>query len=108
MNIDITGIPKGKVFATLYNHATVKSLHFLKITSKEITQEEADTLLEKQTYFDYINGRVIKMDFSTNSLDTRLYNRDNGPDAAEKVISALVESMDKDNAATKTNNQTSF
>lgn len=48
-------------------------------------------MLSKSTYFDYLNGKVLKVDLSTDELDTFLYNRDNGPDAAEKALEPLLE-----------------
>lgn len=39
--------------------------------------------------FDYLNGRPIKVDLGPTDLDTRLYNRDQGAGAAERVVEAL-------------------
>ena len=53
-----------------------------------MTEAEAQELLDSgQTYFDYLKGRVMKIDLSGDSeLDPRLYDRDNGAGAAERAI----------------------
>ena len=41
-------------------------------------------------YVDYINGRCIKTDFSDlKNVDTRLYNRDAGNGAFERIVAQL-------------------
>lgn len=42
-------------------------------------------------YFDYLRGRVMKVDLSTDQFNPALYDRDNGPGAAERAISRLHE-----------------
>jgi hypothetical protein len=49
--------------------------------------EEARKLLEETQVFDYLQGRVLKINLSGTILNTWLYNRDNGDNAAETVIS---------------------
>ena len=53
----------------------------------------ADTARERfgecSEYFDYVDGRVMKVDLSGDELHTGLYNRDNGIGAAEAVIDTL-------------------
>ena len=56
-----------------------------------MTVEEAQKIIDKasgDTYFDYLNGRVMKIDVASEPLDTRLYNRDNGFGAAEAALAA--------------------
>lgn len=53
---------------------------------KKMDENEAKNLLKKQTYFDYLKGRVMKIDLSKNELDPWLYDRDNGAGKAEKVL----------------------
>ena len=55
---------------------------FSRYDPEQMTAEEGQK-------FDYLNGRVMKIDLSGDELDTRLYNRDNGVDSAENVIRAL-------------------
>jgi hypothetical protein len=42
-------------------------------------------------YFDYLRGRVMKVDISGDDLDTALYNRDNGAGAAERALDHLAQ-----------------
>ena len=41
------------------------------------------------TYFDYLYGRVLKVDLSGDEFDERLYERDNGRDSAARAIAFL-------------------
>ena len=41
------------------------------------------------TYFDYLYGRILKVDLSGDEFDERLYERDNGRDSAARAISFL-------------------
>ena len=55
-----------------------------------MTREEAQKLLDnKKTYFDYITGRVMKIDLSGEELSVCGYDRDNGQGAAERAIASL-------------------
>jgi hypothetical protein len=52
-----------------------------------MTPEEAAKVLKKGSYVDYLEGRVIKVDFGNRfELDTTLYDRDNGEDAASTAL----------------------
>jgi hypothetical protein len=42
-------------------------------------------------YFDYLHGRVMKIGLVKNEVNTALYNRDNGPGAAEAAIAPLLK-----------------
>ena len=51
----------------------------------------AEAFKPKQLYFDYLYGRIMKVDLSRDYFDPRLYDRDNGPGAAERAIQRLKE-----------------
>ena len=85
----ITGLNKAAVLAALYNNAKVQGLGFLQATGKPMEEAEAAELLKEQRYFDYLHGRVMKIDMSGDEINTRLYNRDNGEGAAERVVESL-------------------
>lgn len=92
--IDITGINKAEVLAALYNNSKPQGLGFFNFTQEDMTVCEAQKLLEETTYFDYIKGRVMKVDLrSDTEFEEYLYDRDNGPGAAERVIVALREKI---------------
>ncbi len=87
--IDISKISKAKVLAALYNSATVLGMGILQYEAGKMSEEEASELLEEHTYFDYVKGRVMKVDLSRDSLDPWLYDRDNGQGAAEVAIAGI-------------------
>lgn len=91
--IDISKLDKAKVLAGLYNHSHPQGMGFLHYDPKPMTVEEAREILirakEFGYYFDYVKGRVLKVDLSGDILDTRLYDRDNGEGAGEKVVKGL-------------------
>ncbi|MDD4476620.1 MAG: hypothetical protein PHY40_00480 [Patescibacteria group bacterium] len=81
---------KAKVLAALYNNSKPQGMGFLHFDAQPMTEEEAQALLDSgQTYFDYLKGRVMKIDLSGDELETWLYNRDNGENAAETVLENL-------------------
>lgn len=87
--MDISKYDKAEVLRVLYDNAQPQGMGMLHFKSGNMSREEARSWLKHGTYFDYLSGRVMKVDLSGNELDTRLYNRDNGPDAAEKAIESL-------------------
>jgi len=78
---------KAEILAKLYNASHPQGLGFLHADSNAMTIEEAQALLDSgQTYFDYLKGRVMKIDLGGVELDPRLYDRDNGQGAAVAAI----------------------
>ena len=87
--IDLTNKDKAEVLAKLYNNSKPQGLGLLHFDPKPMTVEEARILLDSgQTYFDYLQGRVLKVDLSGDELNPFLYDRDNGPGAAERAINS--------------------
>ena len=85
--IDLKGKNKAEVLAKLYNASRPQGLGFLQYYGKDMTTEEAQDLLDSgNTYFDYLKGRVMKVDLSRDELDPRLYDRDNGQGAAAAAL----------------------
>ena len=85
--IDLRNKDKAEVLAALYNASQPLGMGFLKADSNKMTTEEARELLSDGSgYFDYLNGRVMKIDLSGEELDPWLYDRDNGQGAAEAAI----------------------
>jgi hypothetical protein len=62
---------------------------FLHYASEPMRIEEAQRLLESQDYFDYLNGRVMKISLKGDELDPWGYDRDNGSGEALRVITEL-------------------
>jgi len=87
--IDISNLSKVKVLVALYNDAKPQGLGFLHYTPEPMREEEAEELLKDHTYFDYVHGRVMKVDLSGDTFDPRLYDRDNGEGTALKAINSI-------------------
>lgn len=89
--IDISKLDKGEVLAALYNNSKPQGLGFLHHDSAKMDKSEANDLLAEGTYFDYLKGRVMKVDLRGDELDPRLYDRDNGEGAALRALSHLID-----------------
>jgi len=86
--LDIGGLDKAEVLMALYNRARTHGNGFMRYEPKPMTVEEARAIIAANPFlsFDYVKGRVLKVDLRGNEVDTRLYNRDNGPEAAEDAL----------------------
>jgi len=96
--MDISKYNKADVLRVLYNRSKVQGMGIFNAQFGDMSKEEAEAIIQSgisewavNLYFDYLFGRVMKVDLSKDELDTRLYNRDNGPGAAEKAIAVLEE-----------------
>lgn len=89
--IDISQYDKADVLAALYNHARAQGFGYLQYSPAQMTREEADALLAgtPDKRFDYVQGRVLKVDLSGHDLETRLYDRDNGEGSAQEAIETI-------------------
>ena len=93
--ISIEGLSKGAVLAALYNGSKIQGLGFLQANDESMTTEGAEELLSNHTYFDYLYGRVMKIDLLSDLVfESALYDRDN---AAQYIIDVL-RSTDNVNA----------
>jgi hypothetical protein len=91
MSMNIKGISKAKILAALYNASQPQGMGWLQATPDDMSEAEAQKLLDAgQTYFDYVRGRVMKIDLSGDELRTALYDRDNGHGAAEDAITRAL------------------
>ena len=60
---------------------------FFHYDPKPMTIAEARELISRgDLYFDYLYGRVMKIDLAGDELDPWLYDRDNGEGAAERAL----------------------
>ncbi len=90
--MDITGMDKAQILASLYNRSFVQGMGVLQAKPGAMSIEEAQELLDSgETYFDYVHGRVMKIDLSGDELETRLYNRDVGKGAAEEILNSMAD-----------------
>lgn len=87
--IDLTGLDKADVLVALYNASKPQGVGIWYFDPAPMTVDEARVLLESSTYFDYIKGRIMKVDLSGDTLGVQWYDRDNGPGVAERVIATV-------------------
>lgn len=95
--VNIKGLDKAAVLAVLYNASKPQMMGFMHYDPTPMTIEEARKLLGRGDSFDYLKGRVMKIDLSRNELDTWGYDRDNGPGAAQMAIESLQTTTDPNN-----------
>ena len=87
--IDISGLDHARVLKALYERAQVQGLGVLQAVQGLLPLKEAEKLMAGSGYFDYLKGRVMKIEISGTQIDERLYDRDNGPGAAASAIEGL-------------------
>ncbi|MET8605543.1 hypothetical protein ABZV92_18575 [Streptomyces rubiginosohelvolus] len=90
--IDISGLGKNQVLAALYNNARIQGKGIRHPSgSSPLSAEQAREITGETSSldFDYLDGRVLKVDLSGDRLDPRLYDRDNGENKAARVIEHL-------------------
>lgn len=94
--ISIAGLSKAKVLAALYNNSQQLGMGFMHARgatgmTEAQAQQEIDALAERgyKLRFDYLHGRVMKVDLSTDDFWPGLYDRDNGQGAAARVIESV-------------------
>lgn len=89
--IDISNMDPADVLRKLYNASKPQGLGFLSYKEEIMTLEDAREWLAKfpeghPPYFDYLNGRIMKVRIHGDTLDPRLYDRDNGAGAAARAL----------------------
>lgn len=91
--ISIRGLDKAAVLAALYNASKQQGFGLRnEAGKKDLTVDEARQYVDgrDQLSFDYLRGRVMKVDITGNDLYPDLYDRDNGPGAAEAALAELL------------------
>lgn len=88
--VDIKGLEKARVLKALYDHSHVQGSGFLQaVPDGVVTVEHCEMLLGRQTYFDYLHGRVMKVELSGDEFNERLYDRDCGEGAAQRAVDSV-------------------
>lgn len=90
--IDISKLDKAKVLQVLYKRASHQGFGYVVDTVDSLSYEQAQKLLKFTTKFEYLGGRLLKIDLAENTLDTFFYNQSNGAEAAEKAICEFFHS----------------
>lgn len=94
-NINIAGLDKAEVLAALFNASRQQGRGFLQPSGiARMTAEEARQYTSRggRQSYDYLRGRVLKVDLSKDELDPFLYDRDNGRGAAARALAPLLAS----------------
>ena len=91
--ISTVGLSKAAVLAALFNASKQQGLGVLDPSgARSMSEDDAGNVLGEygpHLCFDYIRGRVMKVDLSEDQFDPRSYNRDNGDGAANRAIAQL-------------------
>lgn len=92
--VDIQDLNKADVLAGLYNNARSQGMGIQQYDPSPMSRDEARAILESRgaAYFDYLKGRVMKVDLAGDSFDPWGYDRDNGPGKAQRVVTSIRES----------------
>ena len=81
------GLTKVEVLCALYNNAKSQGLGLFFFQKGNMEIEEAEKLLQYGTSFDYVKGRVLKVDLSGDEgFEEWLYDRDNGEGSAQQAL----------------------
>jgi len=97
--IDISNKSKAAVLVALHECASSPGLGILHRQPNAVTVVEAERLLAEFPKFDYLAGRVMKVDLGGNTIDPTWYDRDNGDGAAASAV-ACVPDENADTAVT--------
>ncbi len=86
--VRLNNVTREAALAALFNRAKPQGLGTLQYDKSHVmTENEARFVLMNGDYVDYLEGRVIKVDFKNpDEIDTTLYDRDNGKDAGEAAV----------------------
>lgn len=95
--IFIGDLDPAEVLSALYNASKPQGMGFLQFDSTPMDVETARALLERNDNFDYLKGRVMKIQIAGDTLDPLGYDRDNGDGAAAQVIDSLRGTKDTNN-----------
>ena len=106
--IDVSGIDPAVLLAALYNRSFVNpsGLGVLQEVPGDMTLAEAQEYIGGKVeadysgnalmrngsrYFDYLRGRVMKVEINGKALNPDMYDRDLGEGAAQRVVDALSQ-----------------
>lgn len=89
---------KAQALAALFNNAKTQGMGVLHYNPNHVMAEaEAKAVLAEGSYVDYLEGRVIKIDFAkypNDCIDVTQYNRDNGAFAAQRAIKIALDKLE--------------
>lgn len=91
MLLNIKGKDKAEILKSLYNASRPFGAGFIQYDPTPMEREEAEELLKHSTYFDYLRGRLMKVELGNDTLDTQWYDRDLGEGAGEYALRHLLK-----------------
>lgn len=94
--VSIKGIDKPTLLICLYGRAKAQGMGVVHYTSALLKYAEAEALIAASPYFDYLQGRVMKVKLEGDELDEELYDRNNGAGAALEAIDVARSMTDID------------
>ena len=87
--VDITGLNKAVVLKALHDNSKAQGMSFMHL--RELSLSDCQSIIDGGTrYFDYLAGKVIKVDLTEDSFNPSLYDRDNGDGAAQRAVNSIV------------------
>ena len=90
---NIEGVDRAELVQALYKRAKVQGHGWMARGPSELSLEEAQSLVGQ--YLDYLHGKAMKIQIPSetdgNEIETWLYNRDNGSNAAEEIVDMLLK-----------------
>ncbi len=94
--VDISKKDKARVLQALYNHARPVGMGYLHYVPGDMDIEVARELIrhcqeDGYFYFDYLQGRLMKISLDGDFIETALYDRDNGEGTAERAIAEVPD-----------------
>ena len=96
--VKYNGLTKAEVLCALYNNSKPQGMGMFVYQPGKMTLEIAEKILKERTYFDYIQGRVMKVDLSEDDgFEEWLYDRDNGEGAAQQALDDYL--LEKNNVS---------
>jgi len=92
--INTQGLAANAVLAALYNASKPLGFGVLHFTPEDMTLDEAGKLLEHYNTFDYLKGRVMRVDLVAcdDEFDEWGYDSFNGEGAAQRAIRGCSQS----------------
>lgn len=92
-DINIANIDKAKLLQALFNNSKQLGLGFMDASgANDMSIDEAKSIVsdnEDRLYFDYLKGRVMKVNIGGDTMNSGGYDRDNGDGAALVAVNSI-------------------
>ena len=87
MQINISNIDKVQLLRALWENMKPSRFNMMRGIAIQFNEREAENAISG--YVDYFCGRCIKIDFSEDIVDPRLYERDAGIGKFQQIVDSL-------------------